>query len=133
MGKKSAILKKLEVFIKTANNLKDKKNYDEAVRKYREGINFLRVKATDMEGREEEVSNIIRMIDQTHSANIMDLLIESDKLVGGLKFAEAMEKFNYATEIANNIDDIVKIVVLFSISLFKAWTKSIYFRLLLLC
>jgi len=105
MGKKSAILKKLDGIIKDADTLKGKKNYVEAVRRYREGINFLRLKATDMEGREEEVSKITGMINQTHSAEIIDVIAQGRKLVSSNKFAEAMEKFKYAMEITDRIDE----------------------------
>ena len=105
MGKKSAILKKLDGIIKDADALKGKKNYVEAVRKYREGINFLRLKATDMEGREEEVSKITGMINQTHSAEIEDVIGQGRKLGLAKKFTEAMEKFNYSLEITDRIEE----------------------------
>ena len=105
MGKKDTILKKLNGIIRAADTLKSKKNYGEAVRKYREGINFLRLKATDMEGREEEVSKILGMINQTHSTEIDDVIGQGRKLVTSKKFTEAMEKFNYAMEITDRIDE----------------------------
>ncbi|MFX1296636.1 MAG: tetratricopeptide repeat protein, partial [Promethearchaeota archaeon] len=105
MGKKSSIFKKLDPILKEADTLKNKKNYKEAVRKYREGINFLRLKATAMEDREVEVSKIMEKIDQTHSAEIHDVLEEVTKLTDKKEFEGAFKKLNEATDIAGNIED----------------------------
>ena len=41
MAKKSSALKKLNPILKEANNLKNQNNYEDAVRKFREGISFI--------------------------------------------------------------------------------------------
>ncbi|TFG24683.1 MAG: tetratricopeptide repeat protein [Promethearchaeota archaeon] len=103
MDKKT--LKKLTPIIKEADNLKNKKNYKEAVRKYREGITYLRVKAAGMEDREVEVSNIIAKINQTHSAEINDVIDQTMQLVEKKELDEAIKKLKYAIDVANNIED----------------------------
>ncbi|MFX1385029.1 MAG: tetratricopeptide repeat protein [Promethearchaeota archaeon] len=105
MGKKSSIFKKLNPILKEADSLKKNKNYKEAVRKYREGINFLRLKATAMEDREVEVSKIMVKIDQTHSAEIDYVIGEVHKLTDKKEFERAFKKLNEAKDIASNIED----------------------------
>ncbi|MFX0186135.1 MAG: tetratricopeptide repeat protein [Candidatus Hodarchaeota archaeon] len=106
MAKKSSILKKLNPILQEADDLTNKKNYKEAVRKYREGINFLRLKATSMEDREIEVKKIIKKIDQTYSAEINDVIKQTNHLVEIKEFDEAINNLNNAIDTANNIDDI---------------------------
>ncbi len=70
MAKKSSVLKKLNPILKEANNLKNQNNYEDAVRKFREGISFVRLKVKEYDEREAEVEKIIEEIDKTHSEEI---------------------------------------------------------------
>ncbi len=70
MAKKSSVLKKLNPILKEANNLKNQNNYEDAVRKLREGISFIRLKVKDYDEREAEVEKIVEEIDSTHSEHI---------------------------------------------------------------
>ncbi len=74
MAKKSSVLKKLNPILKEANNLKSQKNYEDAVRKFREGISFVRLKIKEYDDREAEVENLLAEIDKTYSEQINDIM-----------------------------------------------------------
>jgi len=105
LAKKTVVLKKLNPILSEADALKSKKNYVDAVRKYREGINFLRLKATDMEGREDEVNNIMAKIDDVHCVEIDDIIANATKLADSKKFNESIQDLNRALKVADNIDN----------------------------
>ncbi len=105
MAKKTVVLKKLNPILSEADALKSKKNYVDAVRKYREGINFLRLKATDMEGREDEVNNIMVKINDVHCVEIGDIIANATKLTDSKAFNEVIQDLNRALKVADNIDN----------------------------
>ncbi|MBD3255562.1 MAG: tetratricopeptide repeat protein [Candidatus Lokiarchaeota archaeon] len=104
MGK-AKILKKVKPYLKEGDKLKEKKEYEEAVRSYREGISILRIKGTDLEDREEEVEKIMDLIDKAYSSQIDDIIENAEKLREKQDFTESNNALKAALEISYNIRD----------------------------
>jgi len=105
MAKKSSIMKKLNPILKDANDLKNKRNYADAVTKYREAISFIRLKGKDMEDRELEVKNVIVLIDQTFSAEIGNHIIQAKQLIDEKNFEGAENQLKNAMNTIDKIED----------------------------
>ncbi|TFG07177.1 MAG: tetratricopeptide repeat protein [Promethearchaeota archaeon] len=103
MDKKTT--KKLKSIQKEAYNLKNQKNYEDAVRKFREGITYLRLNIKEYDEREAEVDKIVEEIDRTYSKKLNDILNKVKELLDHKKFDDAHKMLKEATEVNENISN----------------------------
>jgi len=106
MAKKSSVLKKLNPILKEANSLKSQNNYEDAVRKFREGISFVRLKVKDYDEREAEVEKIIEEIDKTHSEHISYIREKVKLSTEEKKLDDAFKLIEEARLVSNKIKNI---------------------------
>ena len=106
MAKKSSILKKLNPILKEANSLKSQNNYEDAVRKFREGISFIRLKVKDYDEREAEVEKILEEIDKTHSEEISYIREKVKLSTEEKELDEAFKLIDEARLVSNKIKNI---------------------------
>ena len=106
MAKKSSVLKKLNPILKEANNLKKQNNYEDAVRKFREGISFVRLKVKDYDEREAEVEEILEEIDKTYSEHINYIKEKAKLATGERKLDDAFKLIEEARLVSTKIKNI---------------------------
>ena len=106
MAKKSSVLKKLNPILKEANNLKNQNNYEDAVRKFREGVSFIRLKVKDYDEREAEVEKIVEEIDTTHSEHINYIRAQVKVATEEKALNDAFKLIDEARLISNKIKNI---------------------------
>ncbi|MFX0069685.1 MAG: tetratricopeptide repeat protein, partial [Candidatus Hermodarchaeota archaeon] len=99
-------LKKLKSIEKEANNLKSQKNYEDAVRKIREGITYIRLNIKEYDEREAEVAKLVEEIDQTYSESINNNINNVKESVKNKEFNSAYNMLNEITQINKNISDL---------------------------
>jgi tetratricopeptide (TPR) repeat protein len=97
------LLKKLNPILKEANNYKNQKNYEDAVRKFREGISFIRLNIKEYEEREQEVDNLLAEIDKTYSEQISDINNNVNQLIKEKNFNDALKSLDEAIQFSNKI------------------------------
>ena len=97
------LLKKLNPILKEANTLKSQKNYEDAVRKLREGISFIRLNIKEYEEREQEVENLLAEIDKTYSEQIIHIKDMVKQLNEEKNFDDAVKSLDEAIQVSNKI------------------------------
>ncbi len=105
MVKTSSIWKKLRPIIKEGNELRNQKKYEEAIERYRRGIDFVKTNSKDPKQGEADIKTIVVKIDDTFSAQISDISEKTTILVQNKEFEDAITKLNEALILAEHIDD----------------------------
>ena len=103
---KPSILKKLNLIIEEANNLKNKNKFGKAVDKFEQALNFINIKVDDPSEKKVEIESIRNAINQTYCVEIENIVQESKKLSIQKEFDDAKTNFQKALRIAKDkIDD----------------------------
>ncbi len=102
---KPSLLKKLNLIIEEANAFKDKNNFQKAIKKFQEAINFINEKVKEEEDKNTEIINIKNAINQTYSVQVDNVVQGAIRLTAQKKFNKAKEEFQDALKFVDNIDD----------------------------
>jgi len=102
---KASILKKLNLIIEEANAFKDKNNFQKAIKKFQEALDFIDLKVKEEEDKNTEIENIKNAINQTYSVQVDNVIQGAIRLTAQKKFDKANEEFQNALKIVENIDD----------------------------
>ena len=102
---KASILKKLNLIIEEANAFKDKNNFQKAIKKFQEALDFINLKVKEEEDKNTEIENIRNAINQTYSVQVDNIIQGAIRLTAQKKFDKANEEFQNALKIVENIDD----------------------------
>ncbi|MCK4481316.1 MAG: tetratricopeptide repeat protein [Candidatus Lokiarchaeota archaeon] len=103
---KPSLLKKLNLIIEEANAFKDKNNFQKAIKKFQEAINFINEKVKEEEDKNTEIINIKNAINQTYSVQVDNIVQGAIRLTAQRKFDKAKEEFQNALKVVDNIDDL---------------------------
>lgn len=103
---KPSLLKKLNLIIEEANAFKDKNNFQKAIKKFQEAINFINEKVKEEEDKNTEIINIKNAINQTYSVQVDNVVQGAIRLTAQRKFDKAKEEFQNALKVVDNIDDL---------------------------
>lgn len=103
---KPSLLKKLNLIIEEANAFKDKNNFQKAIKKFQEAINFINEKVKEEEDKNTEIINIKNAINQTYSVQVDNVVQGAIHLTAQRKFDKAKEEFQNALKVVDNIDDL---------------------------
>jgi tetratricopeptide (TPR) repeat protein len=102
---KASILKKLNLIIEEANAFKDKNNFQKAIKKFQDALDFINLKVKEEEDKNIEIENIKNAINQTYSVQVDNVIQGAMRLTAQKKFDKANEEFQNALKIIENIDD----------------------------
>ncbi len=102
---KASILKKLNLIIEEANAFKDKNNFQKAIRKFQEALDFINLKVKEEEDKNIEIENIKNAINQTYSVQADNVIQGAIHLTAQKKFKKATEQFMEALKLVENIDE----------------------------
>ena len=102
---KASLLKKFNLIIEEANTFKDKNNFQKAIRKFQEALNFINDKVKEETDKNTEIENIKNAINQTYSVQIDNIVQGGIRLTAQKKFDKAKEEFQNALMIVEKIDD----------------------------
>jgi len=102
---KASILKKLNLIIEEANAFKDKNNFQKALKKFQEALDFINNNVKIEEEKNTEIENIKNAINQTYSVQVDNVVQGAIRLTAQKKFNNAKEEFQNALKIVENIDD----------------------------
>ncbi|MFX1390458.1 MAG: tetratricopeptide repeat protein [Promethearchaeota archaeon] len=102
---KASILKKLNQFIEEANDLRDKNNFQKAVKKLFEAIDFINEKVKEEEDKVTEIENLRNAINQTYSVQVDNVIQGGIRFTAQKKYDKADQEFQKALEIVENIND----------------------------
>jgi len=103
---KASLLKKFNLIIEEANTLKDKNNFQKAIKKFQEALIFINDKVKEEEDKSIEINNVKNAINQTYSIEIDNIVQGGIRLTAQKKFDKAKEEFQKALTIVENIDDL---------------------------
>jgi len=103
---KPSLLKKLNLIIEEANAFKDKNNFQKAIKKFQEAINFINEKVKEEADKNTEIINIKNAINQTYSVQVDNVVQGAIRLTAQRKFEKAKEEFQNALKVVDNIDDL---------------------------
>ena len=103
---KPSLLKKLNLIIEEANAFKDKNNFQKAIKKFQEAINFINEKVKEEEDKNTEIINIKNAINQTYSVQVDNVVQGAIRLTAQRKFDKAKEEFQKSLKVVDNIDDL---------------------------
>ncbi|MFX1365002.1 MAG: tetratricopeptide repeat protein [Promethearchaeota archaeon] len=102
---KASLLKKLNVIIEEANAFKDNNDFNKAIRKLKEALNFVNDKVKEEREKNTEIENIKNAINQTYSIQIDNVVQGGIRFTAQKKFEKAKEELQNALMIVENIDD----------------------------
>ncbi|MFX1391724.1 MAG: tetratricopeptide repeat protein [Promethearchaeota archaeon] len=102
---KASLLKKFNLIIEEANAFKDKNNFQKAIIKFQEALNFVNDKVKEEKDKKTEIENIKNAINQTYSIQIDNIVQGGIRLTAQKKFDKAKEEFQNALLIVENMDD----------------------------
>ncbi|UCC20247.1 MAG: tetratricopeptide repeat protein [Promethearchaeota archaeon] len=102
---KASILKKLNLIIEEANAFKDKNNFQKALKKFQEALDFISNNVKEEEEKNTEVENIKNAINQTYSVQVDNVVQGAIRLTAQKKFDKAKEEFQNALKLVENIDE----------------------------
>ncbi len=102
---KASLLKKFNLIIEEANALKDKSDFQKAIRKFQEALNFINDKVKEERDKNTEIENINNAINQTYSIQIDNIVQGGIRFTAQKKFDKAKEEFQNALMIVEKIDD----------------------------
>jgi tetratricopeptide (TPR) repeat protein len=100
------VMKKLNPILKEANTFKSEKNFEDAVRKFREAISFIRLNIKDYDEREVEVENVLAEIDNTYSVQISDITSNAKGIVKEKQFNKGFTLYDDALNVSNKIKNV---------------------------
>ncbi len=103
---KASILKKLNLIIEEANDLKNKNNFSKAIKKFQEALDFIDLKVKEEEDKNTEIDNIKNAINQTYSTQVDNVVQGGIHFTAQKKFDKAKEEFQNALKIVENIDNL---------------------------
>lgn len=103
---KKSDLKKLNAIIQDGNEFKNDKNYNKAIEKYFEALNFVESSVKDLVEKQDELSSIKSQIDQVYSIEIIDIVDRSRECMEKEDFNKAFEVLDEGIRIAEKIEDI---------------------------
>ena len=103
---KASLLKKLNLIIEEANDLKDKNKFQKAIQKLQEALSFIEDKVKDPADKNTEIENIKNAINQTYSVEVDNIVTQAIHLTAQKKFDDAKNEFQNALQVCDNIDDI---------------------------
>lgn len=106
MKMKASVLKKLNLIIEEGNSFKNRNEFQKAIKKFNEAINFINSKVTAPEDKNTEIANIKNAINQTYSVEINNVIQEAIGLTAQKEFDKAKEIIQKAMKITNIIDDL---------------------------
>ncbi len=102
---KASVLKKLNLLIEEANDLKNKNNFSKAIKKLHEALDFINLKVKEEEDKNAEIETIKSAINQTYSVQADNIIQGGIHLTAQKKFDKAKEEFQKGIKIVENIDD----------------------------
>ncbi|MFX1385192.1 MAG: tetratricopeptide repeat protein [Promethearchaeota archaeon] len=102
---KASILKKLNVIIEGANAHKDKNDFQKAIKKFHEAIDFINEKVKEEEDKSTEIENIENAINQTYSVQSDNIIQGGIRFTAQKKYEEAKKEFQKALEVIESISD----------------------------
>ena len=97
---KPSILKKLNLIIEDANTLKDKNEFQKAIDKFEQALNFINIKVDELSEKKIEVENIKNAINQTYSVEINSIVQDSIRLTALKEYEKAKTNFKKGIRIA---------------------------------
>ncbi|MHA1671833.1 MAG: tetratricopeptide repeat protein [Promethearchaeota archaeon] len=98
-------LKKLNSIMQEGNTFKNKKNFNKAIEKYFEALNFIETKVKELADKKDELNSIRSQIDQVYSIEIIDFVDKLHENVNDHDFKEAFQTLEEAMRIADKIED----------------------------
>ncbi|MHA2392626.1 MAG: tetratricopeptide repeat protein [Promethearchaeota archaeon] len=102
---KPSILKKLNLIMEEANDLKDKNKFQKAIDKFEQALNFINIKVDEPSDKKIEIENIRNAINQTYSVEIDVVIQESLQLKTQKEYEKAEANYLKALKICEKIDD----------------------------
>ncbi|MFW9827599.1 MAG: tetratricopeptide repeat protein [Candidatus Thorarchaeota archaeon] len=102
---KASILKKLNIIIEAANAYKDKNDFNNAIKKFHEAIEFINEKVAEEEDKNTEIENIENAINQTYSVQVDSIIQGAIRFTAQKKYDEAKKEFQRGLEIVEIISD----------------------------
>ena len=97
---KPSILKKLNLIIEDANTLKDKNEFQKAIDKFEQALNFINIKVDELSEKKTEIENIKNAINQTYSVEINSIVQDSIRLTALKEYEKAKTNFKKGIRIA---------------------------------
>ena len=102
---KKSDLKRLNSIMQEGNEFKNLKEYNRAIEKYLEALNFVEERIKEPEERVDETTNIKSQIDQIYSVEIIDIIETARNFVDKGDFNSAFNTFDEVMRIADKIVD----------------------------
>ncbi|MBY8989069.1 MAG: hypothetical protein KGD61_11495, partial [Candidatus Lokiarchaeota archaeon] len=102
---KKSDLKRLNSIMQEGNEFKNLKEYNRAIEKYLEALNFVEERVKEPEERVDETTNIKSQIDQIYSVEIIDIIETARNFVDKGDFNSAFNTFDEVMRIADKIVD----------------------------
>ncbi|MHA2121377.1 MAG: tetratricopeptide repeat protein [Promethearchaeota archaeon] len=102
---KPSTLKKLNLIIEEANELKNKNKFQKAIDKFEQALNFTNIKVDEPSEKRVEIENIKNAINQTYSVEIGYVIQESIQMKAQKEYEKVKETYRKALKICEKIDD----------------------------
>ncbi|MCJ7649439.1 MAG: hypothetical protein MUP85_12555, partial [Candidatus Lokiarchaeota archaeon] len=99
-------LKKLNSIMQEGNTFKNEKEYNRAIEKYFEALNFVETRVKELVDKEDEVNGIRSQIDQVYSIEIIDYVDKMRENVNNQNYTKAFQTLDETMRIADKIEDI---------------------------
>lgn len=102
---KKSDLKKFNSLMQEANSFKNDKNYNKAIEKYFEAIEFVENKVKESGSKQVEINNIKSQIDQLYSVEIIDIVKDFEDELQNENFENAEKLLEEVIRIADKIEN----------------------------
>ncbi|MHA2401034.1 MAG: tetratricopeptide repeat protein [Promethearchaeota archaeon] len=103
---KPSTLKKLNLIIEEANELKNKNKFQKSIDKFEQALNFINIKVDDPREKRVEINNIKNAVNQTHFVEITYALQKADPFRAQGDYEKVKKIYNEAMQLCVKIDDV---------------------------
>ncbi|MHA1883781.1 MAG: tetratricopeptide repeat protein [Promethearchaeota archaeon] len=103
---KPSTLKKLNLIIEEANELKNKNKFQKSIDKFEQALNFINIKVDDPSEKRVEINNIKNAVNQTHFVEITYALQKADPFRAQGDYEKVKKIYNEAMQLCVKIDDV---------------------------